>query len=307
MGRGNAGPMSGGWGPTGACRYGCREGNTNMLVNQIIVSDALDFLRALPDANVPMFLFSPPYNLGNSTGGGMPGKRLGHYDPAGGMRTRGGMGKWSGGALADGYDAYSDAMPHQEYIAWQHAILRECWRCLPTDGAIFYNHKPRIFDGVLVEPRDYVPAGLVVRQRVIWARAGGINFSPVFYLPTYEEILIICKPDFRLKSKGASGVGDVWYIPQESATWHPAPYPLALAERALETVMPPLVCDPFSGSGTTARAAKRLGIDFIGCDRVPAYVERAMADVAKERRMTYRQAPIPDFSAEQESLFEVQP
>lgn len=273
-------------------------------MSEIVVADALDFLRALPDGSVPLFLFSPPYNLGTTSGGGMPGAvRQGHYAADSGMRGRGGMGKWSGGALADGYADFSDAMPHAEYVAWQRAILTECWRALAPAGAIFYNHKPRILDGVLVEPRDYVPPCCIVRQRVIWARAGGINFSPSFYLPTYEEVLILARPAWRLKSKGASGAGDVWYIPQEAGTWHPAPYPLALAERVLETTMPALVCDPFSGSGTTARAAKRLGVEFIGCDRNPAYVERANAEVARERRMTMRQATVLDVVAEQPELF----
>lgn len=257
------------------------------LRNTIIVSDALDFVRALPDASVPLFLFSPPYNLGNTAGGGEPAARLGHYAADAPMHKRGGQGKWAPKgswmdgrpAIADGYGDISDTMPHTEYVAWQQAILAESWRALAPAGAIFYNHKPRIFGGVLVEPRDYVPRDLPLRQRIIWARAGGINFSAAFYLPTYEEILIIAKSDFRLKSKGASGVGDVWSIAQQPNTWHPAPFQLALAERVLETTMPTLVCDPFMGSGTTARAAKRLGIDFIGCDRNAAYVARALAEL----------------------------
>lgn len=259
-------------------------------LNRIVVGDALDYLQALPPASVPLFLFSPPYNLGNSSGGGMPGKRLGHYPADAGLGRRGGpyqsakdggrrAGKWSGGALADGYEASTDGMLHDDYVAWQYAILRECWRCLADNGAIYYNHKPRVFDGVLVEPRDYVPPELPLRQRVIWARAGGVNFSPVFYVPTYEEILIIAKPDFRLRSKGASGVGDVWTIPQVSGTWHPAPFPLPLAERVIETVRPTLVCDPFMGSGTTAKAARRWRVDWMGCEKSATYAERAMREI----------------------------
>lgn len=277
----------------------------NIYRDTIVVSDALDYLRLLPDASVPMFLFSPPYNLGNTTGGGFPAARVGHYDPAGGMRIRGGQGKWIAasrdGAIADGYDGSDDNQPHEVYVQWQQDILSECWRALSPTGAIYYNHKPRILNGLLVEPRDYVPAALPIRQRIIWARAGGINFSPSFYLPTYEEILIICRPDFRLKSKAASGAGDVWRIAQESSTWHPAPFPLTLAETALETVMPAYVCDPFAGSGTTARAAKRLGIGFIGCDKSAAYVERATKEIARERRLTMRQVRIEE-AAEQEAM-----
>lgn len=262
---------------------------------QITTSDALTFLQEQADASIPLFLFSPPYNLGNSSGGGMPGaKKTGHYNPAGGMKARGGMGKWSGGNLADGYDDYNDTMPWSEYIPWQQSILAECWRCLPENGAIFYNHKERVLDGVLLDPMAFVPACCYLRQRIIWARAGGVNFSPSFFCPTHEVILVLAKPGFRLKSKGASGAGSVWYIPQEAGTWHPAPFPMALAETVLEATMPTLVCDPFSGSGTVARAAKRFGIDFIGCDRNAAYVERANAELAKERKMTTRQKTMID-------------
>lgn len=285
-----------------------------MQFNEIIISDALMFLQALPTGSVPLFLFSPPYNLGTTTGGGFPAARTGHYADDAPMYKRGGQGKlapkgsWLDGrpAIADGYGDFDDAMPHAEYVEWQHAILTECWRCLPADGAIYYNHKPRVLNGLLVEPRDYVPRELPIRQRIIWARAGGINFSPSFYLPTYEEILIICRPDFRLKSKGASGAGDVWSIPQEASTWHPAPFPLKLAEMVLETTMPALVCDPFAGSGTTGRAAKRIGIDFIGCDRNPAYVERANQEIAKERRMTMRQRTMTEEIAETVPMFELE-
>lgn len=282
--------------------------------NALVQSDSLDYLRALPDASVPMFLFSPPYNLGNTSGGGESAARMGHYSITAPMNKRSGMGKWSpktGSSwmdgrpgIADGYDGNTDSMPHAEYVAWQHTILTECWRALAPNGAIYYNHKPRILDGVLVEPRDYVPRDLTVRQRVIWARAGGINFSAAFYLPTYEEILIICKPAFRLKSKGASGAGDVWSIAQESNTWHPAPFPLALAERAIETVMPAFVVDPFAGSGTTARAAKRCGVGYSGCDLSAAYLEKARAAVDAERTLTHRQARIDDVLADQSSFLE---
>lgn len=257
-------------------------------INRIIVGDALEYLEALPAGGVPLFLFSPPYNLGNTTRG-FADTKTGHYADNARMHQRGGNGKWtpkSSGSwlgnrphIADGYDASDDSLPHAEYVAWQYQILRACWRALSEDGAIYYNHKPRVLDGVLVEPRDYVPPDLPLRQRIIWARAGGINFSPSFYLPTYEEILVIAKPEFRLVSRSASGIGDVWSIAQGSNTWHPAPFPLALAERVIATTMPAFVCDPFMGSGTTAKAARLCGVDWMGCDKSAKYAARATAEI----------------------------
>ena len=211
----------------------------------VTAGDALDCLRRLPDGSVPLFLFSPPYNLGTSTGGGIQAYKS-HSAPG---AFKGGNTRWRGGQLANGYDDYDDARPHEEYVAWQKEILAECWRCLTPAGAVFYQHKPRILGGVLVDPLDYVPSELrpAVRQRVIWLRAGGVNATPAFYMPMQEQIIILARPAWRLRDQSASAVGDVWRIPQQAGTWHPAPFPLALAQRVLETTAAPLVCDPFAG------------------------------------------------------------
>lgn len=229
--------------------------------------DCREILPSL-SGEIGLVFTSPPYNLGNTTGGGMPHKKLGHYDARVGLSKRGGGGKWSGGALAFGYGAHGDNMPHAEYVAWQGDVLRLCWAQLAAGGAIFYNHKPRILDGRLVAATEYIPDDLrpFIRQEIVWARSGGINFSPAFYLPTHERIVVVAQPDFRLKSKGASGVGDVWSVTQEGNSPHPAPFPIQLPGIAIETCAPSLVLDPFSGSGTTLRAAKNAGVKAIGIE-----------------------------------------
>ena len=70
---------------------------------------------------------------------------MGHYDASARMGPkRGGCGKWGGGSLRDGYGDYDDAMPHEDYVAWQKKVLLALWESLPENGAIFYNHKPRL-------------------------------------------------------------------------------------------------------------------------------------------------------------------
>lgn len=243
--------------------------------------DCREVLPLMPPAD--LIFTSPPYNLGNTTGGGFA-KRLGgmayqagHYSPDTPLGKRGGVGKWSGGALAYGYGDFDDALPHGDYVAQQKDITRAFWSNLSEVGAIFYNHKPRVLAGKVILPIDYISAELrdFVRQEIVWARAGGVNFSPSFYCPTHERILIIAKPAWRLRDKSASGVGDVWYIPQEGGTEHPAPFPIGLPLRAMETTVPGLVIDPFAGSGTTLRAAKDLGRCAIGIEIEERYCEIA--------------------------------
>lgn len=150
--------------------------------------DCREVLASLDEAFDLVFT-SPPYNLGVTTGGGFP---TGHYAPDAPMRKRGGQGKWPGAAIADGYGVHDDAMPPVEYEAWQHDVLYDCWGHLTDAGAIFYNHKPRVQGGELWTPLAMNP-GLPVRQIIVWARAGGINFSPSFYVPTHEVDRGVCE------------------------------------------------------------------------------------------------------------------
>lgn len=248
----------------------------------IYLADNREALPELPASSVDMVFTSPPYNLGNSSGGGLHAYRVGHYRVNASLGSRGGSGRWKNAALANGYGAYGDSLPHDEYVAWQRSFLTECWRLLPATGAIYYNHKPRVFNGVTVTPLDYNP-GLPLRQIVIWARAGGINCNPTYHMPTCEWLLILAKPDFRLKSKAAAGVGDVWRITQETDNDHPAPFPVELPKRALETTTAEVILDPFMGSGTTGVACAILGRKFVGIELEEKYCELAVARIKRAK------------------------
>jgi DNA modification methylase len=93
--------------------------------------------------------------------------------------------------------------------------------------------------------------------------------------------MVIAKPEWRLKSKDASGVGDLWRVAQESNTDHPAPFPIGLPARAIESAGPSLVCDPFMGSGTTLRAAKDAGVRAVGIEKSERYCEIAVKRLAQ--------------------------
>lgn len=208
---------------------------------------------------VDMVFISPPYNLSNT--------------PGGGFNTRP-KGKWRKAAIQRGYDGQADAMPQEEYEEWQRACLRLCWAQLSDHGAIYYNHKPRGKNGECWLPLTLNP-GLPLRQVVIWARAGGMNYTPTHYVSTCEWILVLAKPAFRLKNQAASGVGDVWYVPQQLRKDHPAPFPVGLPARAIESVHPSSVLDPFAGSGTTLVAAKAAGVHCVGIEQSEQYCENA--------------------------------
>lgn len=228
--------------------------------------DCLDVLPTL--SAVDLVVTSPPYNLKV-----MPWAPLGHWKDG---QAKGGGGKWNGSDGRGGvhYDEHEDAMPWPEYETWQRDVLQACWSTLSDRGAIFYNHKPRQAGETAWLPLTLNP-GLPLRQIVIWARSGGMNYNPAAYMSTHEWILVLAKPGFRLKSKSASGLGDVWRVGQESNPDHPAPFPLAIPARAIESTAPSLVLDPFVGSGTTLRAAMNAGVRSIGIEKSEAYCETA--------------------------------
>lgn len=257
----------------------------------LYLGDCREILPMLPCFDA--VFTSPPYNLGNTTGGGFP---IGHYAASSGLRSRGGQGKWRRAAagLANGYGACTDNMPHDEYVAWQRDVTRLLWKATADNGVVFYNHKQRVLGGRVVTPLEYIHPECEIRQVVIWARAGGFNFSPSFFLPTHEWVVVIAKQNWRLKSKAASGSGDVWFIPQEVNTAHPAPFPVALPMRALEATAARTILDPFCGSGSTGVACVRLGRKFTGIELDERWFDMACRRIEE----AYKQ---PDFFVQQSS------
>jgi modification methylase len=233
-------------------------------VNKIICGDSLTIMRQMPDRCIDLAVTSPPYNLKNSTGNGMS------------VNTN--SGKWAGNALQNGYSHYSDNIPNDQYAEWQHNCLCEMYRLLKDDGAIFYNHKWRVQDGLMQDRKDII-RDLPIRQIIIWRRKGGINFNPGYFLPTYEVIYLIPKSNFKLAPK-ANAYGDVWEFTQEMKNDHPAPFPVALIDRIISSTNAKLILDPFSGSGTTAVAALRLKRDYIGIELSPDYCKMAEDRIA---------------------------
>ena len=234
-------------------------------INTIICADSLTVMEQMPDKCIDIAVTSPPYNLKNSTGNGMK------------ANTK--SGKWAGNALQNGYSHYNDNIPNDEYAEWQYNCLKAMYRLLKDDGAIFYNHKWRVQNG-LIQDRTDIIRDLPVRQIIIWKRKGGINFNPGYFLPTYEVIYLIAKPSFKLLPK-ANAYGDVWEFTQEMKNNHPAPFPVALIDRIISSTSAQIILDPFMGSGTTAVAALQLQRNYIGIDISHDYCQMAKKRIEK--------------------------
>ena len=237
-------------------------------LNKVTCGDCIELMGKIPAESVGLIVTSPPYNLRNSTGNGMKDGR---------------GGKWANARLINGYETHDDDMPHEKYVEWQRDCLTAMMKILRKDGAIFYNHKWRVQGGLLQDRADIVQ-GFPVRQIIIWKREGGINFNPGYFLPTFEVVYLICKPDFQLAPK-ANARGDVWTIGQEKNNPHPAPFPIELAQQCIESTTARVVLDPFLGSGSTAMAAETSKRDWIGFDISTDYCKLANERIAAHRKL----------------------
>jgi site-specific DNA-methyltransferase (adenine-specific) len=228
--------------------------------------DCLAVLPSLPDESADIVVTSPPYNMGLVPGG----NGRGMYRP--GASTK-------GGRFRDGYGARGDAMPYPEYCAWQRQVLAECWRVARL--GMFYNHRPRVEHGRLRMPLNF-DFGLPVRQVIIWDRGTGIDVNLRHFCTRQEWVIVFAKPEFRLVSHSASGMGDVWRLGiAKKVPGHPAPFPATLPARCIEATGAHSILDPFAGSGTTLCAAQGAGIRGTGIEVNAPYCDLAVKRLAQ--------------------------
>ena len=219
-------------------------------------ADCRDILPHL--SGIDLVFTSPPYNL-RGDGHKLSGEYFNNLD--------------------NGYNTYSDDLSDSEYVKFQHDVLNMCWSALSEDGSIYYNHKPRVSSGEVVLPFRLIPEHLPIRQVITWDRGSGFNRQFTYYVPRYEWILLIAKPDFRITTRN---IDDVWYVPFEKKNKHPAPFPLQLPATAINSTTAQLILDPFAGSGTTLRAAKDAGRKSIGIELDKTYCEMIIERMGQE-------------------------
>ena len=271
-------PETGTWTP--ATLYGEREPGYpepfEWWCDKIHCGDMLDVLRVMPSGSVDLVVTSPPYNALETAGGGW----------------RNGVGKWGRAhLLKDGYDTHSDRMRPVEYVAWQQECLLEMMRVLKDDGAILYNHRPRVqLDRYEDHARDILAAsvldecGFALRQVILWDRGSGFNHNAGYFLPAYEELFLVAKPG-RFRHRGLGSVQNVWRVQPDRRRGLPA-LPVDLVRIPLAVLRPsfgdrkPVVLDPFVGSGSVAVAAVLEDWRYIGIDISDEHCRQARNRVA---------------------------
>jgi modification methylase len=242
--------------------------------NTIMQGECIDILSRLPDDSVDLVFADPPYNL--QLGGDLTRPDQSHVD--------GVTDSWD---RFDSFDAY-DLFTHQ----W----MEQCRRILKPNGAMWvigsYHNIFRC--GTILQDQ-----GFWIQNDVIWLKSNPMpNFKGTRFQNAHETLIWAGKTE---KSKVTFNYDALkvfnedkqmrsdWLIPlctgserlknEAGKKAHPTQKPEALLSRVLLATSNPgdVVLDPFSGTGTTAATAKRLGRDFVGIERDPAYVKISRA------------------------------
>jgi len=197
------------------------------------------------------------------------------------------------------YDVYEDRKAYHEYYHWTHLWMAACRDALKPAGTFWI----AIGDEYAAEIRMLGrKLGLTLRNWVIWhytfgqATKAKFNRSHVhlFYFVmdpkafTFngEALRVFSDRQREYYDKRANPAGklpdDTWSgFPRVCGTfgeregWHPCQMPETLLSRIVRACsnVGDVAFDPFSGSGTTLAAAKRLSRHWLGTELSPNYIQ----------------------------------
>ena len=241
-----------------------------------------DWFNTIPLDSVQLFVLDPPYNLGYK------------------------------------YNTFKDKMPHAHYIEEQTHLLNDAMSRLKDGGSLFYLNYPEtaaeIWMSMKPEYRfewitwvyNVHSAGSPVRKasRVwLWFSKGEPTINKDAFHTEYQN-----PTDKRVAGRIAAGFKpsayDWWEFQQvknvsKEKRDHPCQLPEKMVERIILGTSNPgdLVCDCYSGSGTTAITAIKNGRRFDGCDLDEKYVKEANAYLTTLQSSSSSTSPITSSKA----------
>ncbi|MEA1972342.1 MAG: DNA methyltransferase [Candidatus Cloacimonadota bacterium] len=237
----------------------------NKYINKILLGDCLKLFKKMPDNSVDVTFADPPFNLKKN------------------------------------YKNYKDRLEFQEYLDWCEIWISEMVRVTKPTGSIFLHNIPKW----LTYYSTFLNEKAFFKHWISWDAPTSpmgkslqpSNYGILFYTKSEKETKINelryphkrdRKQGYLLKDYGGKKdklhpfgplVSDVWtdihrIKHNKKRDPHPCQLPLHLMDRIilLATDENDIVLDPFSGTGTTAISAKRLGRRYIGFEIDSFYV-----------------------------------
>jgi len=251
---------------------GARELRELLPVGQIIPGDCIEAMRSLPSASVDLVFADPPYNL--QLGGDLNRPDGSHVD-----------------AVTDHWDKFDSFAAYDQFTReW----LAEARRVLKPTGSLWvigsYHNIFRV--GAILQDMEFW-----ILNDIVWRKANPMpNFKGTRFTNAHETLIWASmgeKAKYTFNYRAMKTLNDElqmrsdWVLPicsgQErlkkgGAKVHPTQKPESLLYRVMLATSNKgdVVLDPFFGTGTTGAVAKRLGRQWIGCERESAYREAAL-------------------------------
>src|ERR1700730_2022330 len=269
---------------------------------RIIVGDCVAPIAASPAASIDLVFADPPYNL----------QLKGDLKRPDDSRVD---------AVDDDWDKFAS---FAEYDAFTRVWLAACRRLLKPAGTLWvigsYHNIYRV--GAILQD-----LGFWILNDVVWRKSNPTRNCRGRRFPNAHGTLIWAAREqtsrytFNYEALKAGNedvqVRSDWTLPlctgeerlkgHDGKKIHTTQKPEALLARVILSSSRPgdLILEPFSGTGTTGATAKRLGRQFIGIERDPAYAAAAEARISRTEPlpeatlapfMTAREAPRVAFS-----------
>ena len=247
---------------------------TDLPLGQILDGDCIEAMRSLPDNSIDCVFADPPYNL--QLGGDLNRPDGSEVD-----------------AVTDHWDQFDSFRAYDEFTkAW----LAEARRVLKPNGTLWVIGSYHNIFRVGATLQDL---GFWILNDVVWRKTNPMpNFKGTRFTNAHETLIWASmgeKARYTFNYRAMKTLNDElqmrsdWVMPicsggerlkENGKKAHPTQKPEALLYRVLLATTEPgdVVLDPFFGTGTTGAVAKRLGREWIGCER-----EKFYRDVAKKR------------------------
>ncbi|MFN4112466.1 MAG: site-specific DNA-methyltransferase [Sphingomonadaceae bacterium] len=247
-------------------------------LGQILDGDCVEAMKRLPTGSVDLVFADPPYNL--QLGGDLNRPDGSHVD-----------------AVTDHWDQFDS---FAAYDAFTRSWLTEAKRVLKPDGALWvigsYHNIFRV--GAILQD-----LGFWILNDVVWRKSNPMpNFKGTRFTNAHETLIWAStseKAKYHFNYRAMKTLNDElqmrsdWVLPicggaerlkEDGHKVHPTQKPESLLYRVLlsTTEKGDVVLDPFFGTGTTGAVAKRLGREWIGCEREGVYRKAALARIDKE-------------------------
>ena len=247
-------------------------------LGQVLEGDCVASMNALPPGIADTVFADPPYNLQLGAGLTRPDhSKVDGVDDA-----------WDRFESFEAYDRFT-----RDWLGAAHRLLKD-------DGTLWvigsYHNIFRV--GAILQD-----LGFWILNDIVWRKTNPMpNFKGTRFTNAHETLIWASmgeKARYHFNYRAMKTLNDElqmrsdWVLPicsggerlkEDGRKAHPTQKPEALLYRVLlaTTEKGDVVLDPFFGTGTTGAVAKRLGRQWIGCEREDFYRSVAEKRIAKE-------------------------